>query len=526
MNAAKKIYLENEYNEIMERIIIGDNITVLRLGDGEKSLMCGKMISAQEGWNAPNAKTKLGESLVECLQDINYDNIYVGISCPCCDREAYYWYVSRLKNPNITFANLFVNVNYKRFTNDFLKIKRDAVVIGNINGENKKIGNLNILKYYPVSNQCVDFWETKAEFLIKDIIERFGEQNNLLYVFAAGPLSEPIIMKLYHNNPHNTYIDFGSCIDKYIHEKDTRPYTNPESIYGSRNCWMYNLRQVSFDVAVVLTTYKKPDALAKQLRAIKNQTLKPKQLILYQDGIDGEYTIDFKNEILHEFDLTFISRENNGVWKRFEIAKNNSKAPYVCVFDDDTIPGSRWLENCHAHMIQREAVYGTIGIVLEKPENYPYGGYYRVGWDAPNKKSVIVDFVGHSWFMKKEHLEYMFEGTEIYQSYKLAAEDMCLSYQCKKRGIPTIVPPHPYEDFALWGSEKNTAMQFGRADGAISMNPENCKRMQEVVRRLVNNGWKLAKEEINIKANKRMIKFYTYKQLIKRILQKFKLKKK
>ena len=55
---------------------------------------------------------------------------------------------------------------------------------------------------------------------------------------------------------------------------------------------------------------------------------------------------------------------------------------------------------------------------MKNPSDYPYKNYIRIGWSAPNKKPKKVDFAGHSWFLKKNWLHHMFEGTEKLQAYK------------------------------------------------------------------------------------------------------------
>lgn len=489
MNEHKKIYLDKEYDYFMNKILNGDNFMLLRYGDGERSIMMGKKVVAQEGWTSPEEITNLGRAL---LSTLNHDeeNVYYGISCPCCDSSAYFWYCQNIKSKNKTFANMFVNRNYRRFINDFEKIRRDAIVIANKSGVNNKIGNLNILKYYPVGDSCQDFWNKEAEIMLKNIVEEFGSRENLLYVVSAGPLSEPILHYLYDNNPNNCYIDFGSCLDRYIHKEDTRPYTDPNSDYGRRNCWMFDNDELVLDISVVLTAYKKPDALVRQLDAIEKQTIKPKEVFLFQDGIADNYEISFKENVLSRFTDCMICKENFGVWKRFEYAKNICKSKYVCIFDDDTIPGERWFENCFLNMQEQEGVYGTVGIIVQDYTKYPDEGHTRVGWTNPYKKRAHVDFVGHSWFIKKEYLEYMFEGTEKYQKFKRAGEDMCLSFKCQQHGIDTFVPPHPYNDLSLWGSLPKYGNKYGNDPTAISKNSAGCKYMEEAITEMVNDGWK------------------------------------
>ena len=58
----KMIYLNKSLYNIIERINNGENFTLMRLGDGERSLMLGKPVKAQEGWKAPDKVTALGKA--------------------------------------------------------------------------------------------------------------------------------------------------------------------------------------------------------------------------------------------------------------------------------------------------------------------------------------------------------------------------------------------------------------------------------------------------------------------------------
>ncbi len=485
----QKIFLNKEFDRIWQKIKNMENIVFLRFGDGERSIMLGKPVTAQEGWVSPGYLTKLGNDLLSIL-NINAEKIYFGISCPCCDNSAYYWYSTRLRTSSITFANLFVNCNYKRFITNFEKLKRDAIFIGNYRAENRPIGNLNILRYYLVNDDCISFWEHEAEKIIEQIKNDFGYRNDLLYVVSAGPMSEPIIMNLYKNNPNNCYIDFGSSIDKYIHQSQTRPYMDENSIYAKSNCWMYHPKTTNFDVSVVLSLYKRPENLDIQFKAFENQTLKPKEILLFKDGIEDGYKVEIPLGLKEQFNLVEVSENNCGVWERFRFAQR-AKSKYVCVSDDDTIPGESWLENCHKNMLEQEGLYGTIGIILEKPEGYPQWGYFRVGWDGPLDTRIQVDFVGHSWFFKKEWLRFLFSGTQQLQKFKIVAEDISFSAQLQKQKINTFVPPHPENNIKLWGSLPNYAYSLGTSTAALSLSPLNHQKMNDAIRILLEKRWKI-----------------------------------
>lgn len=484
----KTITLNTEFEKIWTKIVSNENFAFLRYGDGERAIMEGRHVVAQEGWESPHYATKLGEDSLNSLS-LTDDKIIYGISCPCCDSASYYWYSTRIANKNITFANLWVNSNYTKFIKSFDALNRDAVFIGNYRAKNKRIGNLNVLDYYSVSDDCVLFWQNESKDLLNEIKNKYGNMDDLLYVVSAGPMSGPIIVELFKNNPNNCYIDFGSSLDVYIHNKITRPYMNKNNKYAKKNCWMYDPKTTDFRVSVVCNLYKRPENLLKQLEAINNQTLKPTEILLYQDGILDNYKIELLTSLKDKFDNVRIATENTGVWKRFDFART-AISPFVCVFDDDTIPGSRWLENCYSCMQKEEGVYGTIGIVLHNPTVYPYHGFLRVGWAWPNNKTTEVDFVGHSWFAKKEYLDYMFDETEIYQNFKVVGEDMCISVQCQKKEIKTFVPPHPYDNHDLFGSLPNYGRVLGNSIQALSLNEDNYMKMHICINTYLRNGWK------------------------------------
>lgn len=509
MNEENKVYLDKEFNKFFGMIERRENFALMRNADGELAIMQGRAVAAQEGnWKSPDCVTSLGRAIYQSLK-LNDKRAFYAISCPCCDRPAYYWYMSRIANPeNATFANIWINANYGRFKEKFPKLKRDAILIANFRAEGHDIGNLNILKHYKISDDCISFWDEEAPQMIGQIKAEYGSTNDLLYVVSAGPMSAPIIAELFENNPNNCYVDFGSSIDIYYRDGITRPYMKKGNVYAERNCWMYDPKKVLFDVTAVCCLYKKPEALVMQIDALKKQTLKPKEIFLFQDDIDDYYRIHVMESLKGRFDNVRIAEGNMGVWERFRFAKE-VQTPYVCVFDDDTIPGESWLENCHFHIVEQNGIYGTNGIILKNDVSYPFGNSLNVGWHGPVTKNTEVDFVGHAWFMEKTCLDYMFDRTEQYQEFKYTGEDMCLSVKAKEHGIRTFVPPHPITDKSLWGSEPVLGMAFGSEAGAVSLNNHNMENMQKVLRMFVAGGWKplYMDEPKKVKRTNRHVKY-------------------
>jgi len=489
MSKIDKMFLDSEFSKIWQKVEDGENITILRYGDGERAIMTGKVVIAQEGWKSTDYVSQLGNDLLDSLKLID-DKVYYGVSCPCCDLEAYYWYKTRINAPNITFANLWVNANYTKFIKRFEVLKRDAVVIANHRAEGKPIGNLNILKYYTIGDDCINFWDKNKDELLTQIKSDYGNDRNLLFVISAGPMSEPIIADLFRNNPDNCYLDFGSSIDKYFHEKQTRPYEDKNSVYAKQNCWMYKPGSVNFDVSCILTVYKRPDQLSEQIKALENQTLRPKEIIIFHDKVEGD--VEDKAPIM---DSDLVSNHikvdrNVGVWGRFA-GGLLAKSKYVCFFDDDTIPGTRWLENCHMHIIKRKGLYGTIGIDSWNLKNYPFRSFRRWGWDGPSKSVKEVDLVGHSWFLEKDWLGVMWINSRKLFEFKYVGEDMFLSFSLKKwLGIKTYVPPHPPQKVEYYGSLPKKALEYGQQkDIAIGYNDVHFRKMNSAINQILKMGF-------------------------------------
>lgn len=254
-------------------------------------------------------------------------------------------------------------------------------------------------------------------------------------------------------------------------------------------------------ITAILNGYKRGDHLNEQLNALRNQTVPPDEILLWYNNPGDNDLLNY--DIGTEIPVAYCNY-NFGVWARFYFAMN-ARNPYVVVFDDDTIPGKRWLENCMKTMETNEGLLGTVGLLYPNPvlpENSSYYEHYlRFGWPTPgnNDKVVQVDLVGHSWFFKKEWLSY-FSRELPDPKYNTCGEDMHFSYMLQKyANIPTFVPPHPKDNMELWGSLKG-GEYGGDANSLWTSNQTNVEGtpfrqvMNEYFREQRLKGWKLVNE--------------------------------
>jgi len=218
-------------------------------------------------------------------------------------------------------------------------------------------------------------------------------------------------------------------------------------------------------VTYILNTWQRPHTLQDQVEAISKQTVKCDELMVWQNQ-----PTDPKNAFYLQDDVgsTKISHNNYnyGVWARFAFALN-AKSDYICLLDDDTIPGTEWTKNCIDSIEKKNGLYGTVGVIFN---DLKYQSFERHGWPNPNESTKKVDIVGHAWFFHRDLLSAFWRETGPPLN-NICGEDVHFSYSIQKYlGLNTYVPPHPKENTDLWGSQPNSAMQYGVDKNAISVN--------------------------------------------------------
>ena len=238
-------------------------------------------------------------------------------------------------------------------------------------------------------------------------------------------------------------------------------------------------------ITVILNCYKRPEYLQEQIQAIKSQTI----------DVDDIWIWYNKPESGDQYDLSSLGckvitcNHNFKFHGRFALGLL-AKTKYVAFFDDDTIPGERWFENC-LNTIEDgyNGILGTTGIYLHSDMYNPHQKY---GWNSNlggNAETVEVDLVGHAWFLERNWLQYMWKEYPI--SWE-NGEDIQLSAFSKIYGnIHTYVPPHPPNDQSLWGSTKGN---YGNDTNASHIKSNHTPLRNSIVNELITkNQWQTVK---------------------------------
>lgn len=232
---------------------------------------------------------------------------------------------------------------------------------------------------------------------------------------------------------------------------------------------------MDYDITAILCAYNRPDYLQEQIEAIKAQTIPPKDIMLWYNK--GE-----KEQIETEIEKSVYCNYNFKFFGRFAFAFM-AQTKYVAIFDDDSIPGNQWFQNCLSCMEKEEGIMGSAGVILHGDYYHPHT---KVGWQVNTPAFQEVDLVGHAWFLKKEWLKYMWmEEPFSYEN----GEDIHLSYTAQKYGgIQTFTPPQPEGYDNLNGSYKG--MTYGNDAMSSHKRSNHGALRNDIVKNAVDNGWK------------------------------------
>jgi hypothetical protein len=239
-------------------------------------------------------------------------------------------------------------------------------------------------------------------------------------------------------------------------------------------------------ITAILTLYRRPQNLARQVEALRNQTVPPKEIWVWVNyhETNAELVFDFI-----EVDRVFDCNHNWTFFGRFA-AGLLADTEFVAIFDDDTIPGSKWFENCLSSYVQLEKqghatpILGSAGVLLNSAT---YNDHSRHGWPSQNTSIEQVDLVGHAWFFARDVLPLFWREKPFTWDN---GEDIHFSYCAQKYGnVGTFCPPHPPEDKDLWGSLH--ALELGEDAVATSWLTRFSffSQRDQIVNDAVKKGW-------------------------------------
>jgi hypothetical protein len=223
---------KGDFDLFVNKIRNDEHFALSRWGDGELMILENKAIDLTKKGDGEfkhdptsTAHVIMRESLLNSYK-YKHKDYYIGIACQCCVGKEKFEYMKNLSGQlenNLTWANIFVNSNYKYFLSDLLPILKSKKIILVANAKSKLDGlPFKVEQFYPIGTDAWIGNSTLIQKLMMDISE--FNMNDYVYIFAAGPFANVLTYELWKNNKNNTYLDIGSTLDKMLGLTVTRGY--------------------------------------------------------------------------------------------------------------------------------------------------------------------------------------------------------------------------------------------------------------------------------------------------------------
>jgi len=236
---------KGDFDHFLNKLKNNEHFALSRWGDGELMILENKFIDIRHKGDGefmydPKSQihVKMREILLNSYKYVD-DNYYIGIACRCCVGKEKFEYMKKLSGQpeeNLTWANIFVNSNYKYFLSELIPVLKEKKIILIANNKSKP-ENLpfNVEQFYPIG---IDAWVNSSQ-LIQKLMMDISEynMNNYIYLIAAGPLANIITYEFWKFNKKNTYIDIGSTLDKMLGLKLTRNYLKGAETLNKTCIW-------------------------------------------------------------------------------------------------------------------------------------------------------------------------------------------------------------------------------------------------------------------------------------------------
>lgn len=206
---------EDDFFYFYEMLKKDEHFSFSKYADGEYAILINRKITNCDHWTYnPETDQVYREELLDSFK-YNEKGYYVGISCPCCvPMEDVLWMRNNVGvfADHLTWANIWVNGNYRKFINFFIPEFRNHKIIM-IATEKGNPNNLpfKVEQYIPITGTA---WKDNFN-LVKELSEN-NNNKDVLYLFCAGPLGNMLAAKMWKYNKENTYIDIGSTLNPWL----------------------------------------------------------------------------------------------------------------------------------------------------------------------------------------------------------------------------------------------------------------------------------------------------------------------
>jgi hypothetical protein len=229
---------KSEFDKLLNMLKNNENFAFSRFSDGELFIMQNKkVVLAKDHYitgdiKGPNIYTEeeqkeflperdqfYREKLIECFKHIQH-NYFKGI---CTGTDAHvgdknFEYQVQLHggdHETLTFSNLLINANYQRFIEEMAPLFVDREIIYVVNKlANTLVLPFEIKKKFEIGSNCMI-----NDYGVVENIKEYVAKNNIkdhIVLCSAASLSNFVIYENFKEEPSNTYLDIGSCLNPLL----------------------------------------------------------------------------------------------------------------------------------------------------------------------------------------------------------------------------------------------------------------------------------------------------------------------
>lgn len=274
--------------------------------------------------------------------------------------------------------------------------------------------------------------------------------------------------------------------------------------YVGQEVQLFKFEKIKLEdsITVLINGFLRLDNIKLMVEALRNQTIQPNKIIVYYTKPTKDFIVPFIDNV--DF---IVAEEDHGLPSRFAIGLI-TKTNYLCIMDDDMVPGNKWLEICLDLIKKENAVICGYGMKYNNSMSDLNARRFGDHGES-NEKPEQVDVGGHSWFMKKEWLKYFWMEDPI--DWKVS-DDIHFAYTLKKYGnLKIIVSPHPVSDKTIWS---NTMLELGM--GTRSLHARKEEDVNVWKNPVEQNQWEMLpylQDNLNKFINKRQVIMNKYIEL-------------